>query len=123
MQVGFCTCIGARLKMMRERASIGAMMALPSTGLILTFCFIFVSLRIESYLLAIKNIPLLYSVIKKNDLLFFIIVRSYFYYCSFLRSSVLDPDPGPYVFWSPDPDPSMPSPSKKSKKNLISTIL
>jgi hypothetical protein len=33
MQVGFCTCIGAKLKMMRGRASIGAMMALPSTGL------------------------------------------------------------------------------------------
>jgi hypothetical protein len=65
MQVGFCTCTGAKLKMMRGRASIGAMMALPSTGLtvILTFCFIFVSLRIESYLLPNKNIPLFYSII------------------------------------------------------------
>jgi hypothetical protein len=65
MQVGFCTCIGAKLKMMPGRASIGAMMALPSTGLevFLTFCFIFVSLRIESYLLPNKNIPLFYSII------------------------------------------------------------
>ncbi len=44
-----------------------------------------------------------------------------FYYCSFLRSSVLDPDPGPYVFGSPDPDPSIIK--QKSKKNWISTIL
>jgi hypothetical protein len=97
MQVGFCTCTGAKLKMMRGRASIGAMMALPSTGLkvFLTFCFIFVLLRIESYLLPNKNVTLFYSII----------VICYLYIL-FLRSSVLDPDP----------DPSNPSPSKKVRK-------
>jgi hypothetical protein len=80
-------------------------MALPSTGptVFLTFCFNFVSLRIDSYLLPYKNIPLFYSIIMICYFLFLFV--PIFYYFSFLRSSVLDPDPGPYVFGSADPDP------------------